>query len=168
MSQPPFCEPGSLLRRLEILCIFALLIPGLAQADGLAHTVRSTEFRSGPSPSASIIATLPRDTTITVGKRRGAWFQAFLQDDTEGWVRLLSVRYFPPTASGSLLDAADRASRSETTVSTGVRGLDREMLAQSKANHARLQRLLGFGHTASEARRFAAEGGLVAREEAYP
>ncbi len=168
MSRSQNPEPGGFPRCLKRLWFAALLVPLCVRADGLAHSVRDTELRAEPSPAAAVVRTLPSGTNLTVAERRGAWFRAYLEDDTAGWVRLLAVRYYPPTASGSLADTVSKATRSETTVSTGVRGLDRERLSGSQPDPVRLRRLLDFRYTATDARRFAAEGGLRAREESYP
>ncbi len=166
LLNPPDIDLAHRWLRMVIACL--LLSAGVCQAGGLAHTVRDAELKLKPSRDAGTIVVLASGTTITIGERRGAWFQAFLEDDTQGWIHLLAVRYYRATASGSLLDAVSEASRSETTVSTGVRGLDKNMLAESKPNHAALQRLLAFEYPLSEVKKFAALGGLRAREEAYP
>lgn len=148
--------------------LFLLLFSASGFADGTAFTVRTADLKSAPSHAGETIAELAKGEAVEVGRRQGAWFHVRTENQTEGWVRMLAVRYQTAAPSGSLLGALSRASRSKTTVATGVRGLDKEMLAAAEPNHARLQELIGFPYTASDARQFARQGGLKAREAAYP
>lgn len=166
----PSNPPRSFARRVCALLVLGLLTlrAPVCFGEGLAHTVRAAPVKAQPDHSAATLVTLDTGTDVIVGERSGAWFRVYLGDQLAGWIHLLAVRYYPATASGSLLDAADKATRSKTTVSIGVRGLDQKMLAESQPNHARLQRLLAFGYSPAGAREFAAEAQLRAREESYP
>lgn len=136
-------------------------------AEGAAVTVRSADLKRSPSHSAETIINLSQGETIEVGPRKGAWFRAWTTDGITGWIRMLAVRYQAASPEGSMLDSLSKASRSKTTIATGVRGLDKEMLAEAEPNHARLQELIAFPYNASDARQFARQGGLKAREAAY-
>lgn len=153
----------------SLLVMTALVIfPVATHASDTAVTVRSADLKRAPSHSADTIIALSGGEKIEVGKRKGAWFQASTSDGITGWIRMLAVRYQAARSEGSLLGSLSKAARTKTTVATGVRGLDKEMLADAEPSHARLQELLDFPYTASEARKFARDGGLRAREAAYP
>lgn len=154
--------------RTFLAAIFLILSPSISHGDGTAITVRSADLKSGPAHHSETIIELSPGQSIEVGERKGAWFRARTSDGISGWIRMLAVRYQTATKESSMLDSLSKASRSKTTVATGVRGLDKEMLAGATPNHARLQELLGFPYTATDARRFAMEGGLKTREVGSP
>ncbi len=81
---------------------------------------------------------------------------------TSGWVRMLSVRMNSSAQQSSrdfgfrsLFNIA-RTGSSGQTVTTGVRGLDKEQIQNAKPNPAELQKLAGFAASKSDAERFAA------------
>lgn len=147
--------------RLLLVGWFAVF-SGLSLAGGSAVTVRDADLKSAPSHRGTTLVVLEMGESVEVGKRQGAWFHVQTSGGMEGWIRMLAVRYQSTAASGSLLGALSKASRTKTTVATGVRGLDKEMLADAKPDHVQLQKLLDFDFSQSDARQFAAQGGLRA------
>ncbi len=135
------------------------------QADPGQITV-ATELKSSPDAGASTISQLTAGQAIQIGPRQGAWYQ-IKAPQGEGWVRMLNVR-LQGTGSArsesamSGIAAIGQASRSNTTVATGVRGLSRENLQSAQENPQEVARLAQYQVSAAEARQFGQAGGLPA------
>jgi hypothetical protein len=149
-----------------------LLLGGLLLSSTLTtladpgQTTVSTELKSSPDASSSTVSTLSAGQTLQIGNRQGAWYQVKTPQG-EGWVRMLNVRLQSgATRSGestmSGLAALGQATRSNTTVATGVRGLSRKDLEQAQENPAEVAKLEQYKASADEARQFAQAGGLPA------
>ncbi|MCC7515718.1 MAG: hypothetical protein IT470_00090, partial [Pseudomonadales bacterium] len=103
---------------------------------------------------------------VQIGTRQGAWYQVKTPQG-EGWVRMLNVRLGSGVVRNgdsamSGLVALGAASRSNTTVATGVRGLSRRDLEQAQEDLAEVAKLNQYQVSAEEARQFAQAGGLPA------
>jgi hypothetical protein len=61
-----------------------------------------------------------------------------------------------------------RAGTSGRQVTTGVRGLDAEQLANAKPDAAEFRKLQGYASSRDAAARFAAQGELGSQNVAYP
>lgn len=134
------------------------IAPAMAQETGFA--VRDTEIKKEPYSDAQTVGTLAEKAQVKVLARQGGWMQ--IEAGTlSGWVRMLSIRMNSgqsSIASGlkSLFYVA-RTGSSGQTVTTGVRGLDKEDIQNAKPNPAELKKMAGFAATQSDAERFAAE-----------
>lgn len=147
------------MRTALAVLLFAL---GLAQAmaQETGYTVREIEVKKEPFSDADTVGTLPEKAQVKVLNRQGGWMQVE-SGTVSGWVRMLSVRVNSvrsSLASGlkSLFSVA-RTGSSGTTVTTGVRGLDKEQIQNAKPNPEELKKLSGFAATKADAERFAAE-----------
>ena len=135
-----------------------------------AVTVRSVELRQNPASDARAVATLPANTTVDVARREGAWVQLKAGSNT-GWAKLFDVRLATakdaPARSGSGTSISQTLQLATgargTSATTGVRGLDEEMLRNASPNPAALTMLDGFASTKPEAESFARAGQLQAR-----
>ena len=149
--------------------ILSLLLPALAWAEP-AVVVRPTELKKEPAADAATVAQLAENVAVDALERKGGWTQVKTPSG-EGWVRMLSLRFGAGEAKkgdsgvGSLFNVA-RTGTSGTTVTTGVRGLDPEMLANARPNLAELAKMSQFGVTPQAAAGFAASGKLQARNVA--
>ncbi len=139
--------------------LFAL---GLAQAvaQETGFTVRQTEVKKEPFSDAGAAGTLSEKAQVKVLNRRGGWMQVE-SGAVSGWVRMLAVRMNSGQSgigSGlkSLFNVA-RTGSSGTTVTTGVRGLDKEQIQNARPNPGELKKLAAFAATRADAERFAAE-----------
>ena len=107
-------------------------------------------------------------------KRKGGWFNVMVGEQT-GWVRMSKIRKGEAAAgpdsgaeaSGVLQLASGRAGTGNVVAATGVRGLNEEELKEAQFNAAQIEKMESFAMTKKQARRFAREGGLVAREFAF-
>lgn len=149
-----------------------LLCPALCLAEP-ASVIRATELRNAPATDAAVVAPLAENAKVEALERKGGWTRVKAASG-EGWVRMLALRY----AGGGeakqgdsgivqLLNVA-RSGTSGTQVTTGVRGLDAEQLANARPNAAELQKLQGYAAGKEAAAGFAASGKLQAQSVGYP
>ncbi len=145
-----------------------LFIPVLCAAEP-ATVIRATDLKQEPATDAATVAQLPENTSVNALERKGGWTRVKAPAG-EGWVKMLSLRYGAPgtakagdTGVSQLFNVA-RTGTSGTQVTTGVRGLDAEMLAKAKPNPAELAKMSGYAATPDAAAGFAAKGRLQARQ----
>ncbi len=142
-----------------------LLLAALAAQADAGQTTVATELKSAPNASSATVQQLSAGQALQIGTRQGAWYQVKTAQG-EGWVRMLNVRLQGSTASRggastmSGLASLAQASRSNTTVATGVRGLSREQLQNAQEDPAEVARMNQYQVSAEEARQFAQAGGL--------
>jgi hypothetical protein len=147
------------MRPLLVALVFALgLPPAIAQESGFA--VRQTEVKKEPFSDADTVGTLAEKSQVKVLGRQGGWAQ-IESGALSGWARMLSIRMNSGQSSivsglKSLFSVA-RTGSSGTTVTTGVRGLDKEQIQKATPNPEELKKLAGFAATRDDAERFAAE-----------
>ena len=155
------------MRFLALLLFFPLL--ALAEP---ATVIRASDLKKEPATDSATVAALPENTAVEALERKSGWTRV-KADAGEGWVRMLSLRFggtaAKPGASGvnQLFNVA-RTGSSGTQVTTGVRGLDAEQLANAQPNPAELAKLDGFAVDRDAAASFAAQGKLDAQSVAYP
>jgi hypothetical protein len=148
------------------LLLVLLCLPLVAMAEP-ATLIRPTELKKEPASDAVTIAELPENAAVDTLERRGGWTRVKTPKG-EGWVRMLALRFGGSTQakrgdSGiSKLFNVARTGSSGTTVTTGVRGLDPEMLANAQPNPAELAKLEQYTATPQAAAGFAAKGKLKA------
>jgi hypothetical protein len=138
--------------------VFALGVgPAVAQETGFA--IRQTEVKKEPFSDAETVGTLAEKSQVKVLGRQGGWAQ-IESGLVAGWVRMLSIRMNSGQSSvvsglKSLFSVA-RTGSSGTTVTTGVRGLDKEQIQNAKPNPEELKKLAGFAASKGDAEQFAA------------
>ena len=149
-----------------------LLVPFFAFAEP-ATVIRAAELKQEPASDAATVATLAESTVVEAFERKSGWTRV-KSASGEGWVRMLSLRFggSAATKSGSsgvsqLFNVA-RTGSSGTQVTTGVRGLDEQQLANAQPNPAELTKLDGFAADRDAAASFAAQGKLEAQSVGYP
>ncbi|MFA7097282.1 MAG: SH3 domain-containing protein [Gammaproteobacteria bacterium] len=160
-------------RILKLSLTFLLCITSnLAAAAETAVTIRPVELKQKPFTDAPSLATLPEKTPVTILERQGAWTHVQSAPQTQGWVRMLSLRLGDGTVKqgdlglASVLNAA-RTGSSGVTVTTGVRGLSEEELRDAQPDPAELEKVERMAVAPQEARQFAADAKLKAAPLAY-
>lgn len=143
----------------------ALLI-GMAHADSIGTIATATELKASPSPSAATVSKLTPGSSVQVGERQGGWYKV-TSPQGEGWVRMLSIRLAAGAtgagaSAGSGLAALEQASRSNTTVATGIRGLSREDLKTAQEDLVELSKLDQYRSSRQDALEFGQRAGLPA------
>jgi hypothetical protein len=125
-----------------------------------AYTVRDVAVKKEPYDDATTVGKLAERAQVEVTKRLGGWVE-IRSTTVSGWVRMLSVRMGSPgetrtgsSGLGSLFGFA-RSGGSGASVTTGVRGLDKEQIQNAQPNLAELQKLQGFAVSKQDAQAFA-------------
>jgi hypothetical protein len=148
--------------------LLLFLIPARAWAEP-ATVVRPAELKKEPAADAATVAQLGENTAVDALERKGGWTRV-KSASGEGWVRMLALRFGGPgeakkgdSGISQIFNVA-RTGTSGTQVTTGVRGLDPEMLAKAQPNPAELAKMEQFAATPDGAAGFAARGKLQARQ----
>jgi hypothetical protein len=136
-----------------------------------AVTVRALDLRQKPAADAESVAKVPAETPVDLVARSGAWVQLKSGQGT-GWAKVFDVRMGATGAApargatgSGIADTLNLASGNRaSSVSTGVRGLDAEMLERAQPNFQQVTVLAGFAASSKQAREFAHTGKLTARQ----
>jgi len=138
------------------------LFPAMCWAEP-ATVLRATDLKKEPATDAPTVSTLAENAAVDAAERKGGWVRV-KAGKAEGWVRLLALRYGGEARQGdsgaSALFNAARTGSSGTQVTTGVRGLDADMIAAARPNPAELAKMTQFSATPEAAASFAAQGPL--------
>lgn len=155
------------------IALLLLALPALCLAEP-ATAIRATELRNAPATDAAVVAPLAESAQVEALDRKGGWTRVKTASGAEGWVRMLALRYAGGGAArqgdsgiAQLLNVA-RSGTSGTQVTTGVRGLDAEQLANARPNAAELQKLQSYAASKDAAAGFAASGKLRSQNVGYP
>jgi hypothetical protein len=150
--------------------VVAWLIMGLfislnASAES-AVTVKETEVKKEPSADSPTVATLPGKAQVEIIKRQGGWTQIKPASEPQGWVKLFNLKFGDGSAKpdsgggvGSLFNVA-RTGSSGTTVTTGVKGLDKDMIQNASPNPNELKRMHTYSASKGDALKLASSGNL--------
>jgi len=156
----------------RLFLLAALLFPLLGQTEP-ATVIRATELKQSPATDAQTVAQLPENTAVEALDRHGGWTHVKAASG-EGWVKLLALRYGGPGSAkkgdsgiAQVFNVA-RTGSSGTQVTTGVRGLDEEKLANAQPNPGELEKLEKYAVARPAAAGFAAKGKLAAHPVDYP
>jgi hypothetical protein len=136
-----------------------------------ATSVRQFDLKQSPAGDAKAVAMVAAGTVVDLVKREGAWVQLKAGSDT-GWTKLFDIKM----GTGSVAPAAKSSSMSgieqtlnlatgkrDASVTTGVRGLDAEMLKNAQPNAQEVTTLTGYASTPDQAQAFAKAGKLTPR-----
>jgi len=155
------------------LAALVLLFPALALAEP-ATVIRATELKQSPATDAASVAPLAENARVDALERKGGWTRVKAEGGAEGWVRMLALRYAGAGEAkqgdagiSQILNVA-RTGTSGAQVTTGVRGLDAEQLANAKPNAAELKKMERYAASRDGAEGFAAKGKLSAQQVNYP
>jgi hypothetical protein len=150
--------------------LILLCLPLIAWAEP-ATVVRATELKKEPATDAPTVSELKENTSVDALERRGGWTRVKAGAD-EGWVKMLVLRYGTAGRQGesglSQVFNVARTGSSGTQVTTGVRGLEAEQIANARPNTAELQKMQGYAATADGAAAFASQAKLQARSVEEP
>jgi hypothetical protein len=156
-----------------LLVAGTLLLPALCLAES-ATVIRATELKRAPATDAESAGQLAENAKVEALERRGGWTRVRGAGGAEGWVRMLALRYEGAGAArqgesgiAQALNVA-RTGTSGTQVTTGVRGLDAEQLANAKPNPAEFKKLERYSAGKDAAAAFAQRGQLHAQQVSYP
>jgi len=153
------------------IALAAIMLPLAVHAEP-AVTVKQIELKATPASDAKTIVTLPAQSGVDLVQRQGAWVQLKSGQST-GWAKLFDIRLgtgSAPTAASnpgganSLAQTLNLASGNRgASVTTGVRGLDADMLSRAVPNAQEFATLVGYSATKEQSQSFARAGKLEAR-----
>jgi hypothetical protein len=154
----------------------AMLVASAAHAES-ATTTKATDLLAQAFADAKTVASLPADTKVDVLKRSGAWSEVKTSAGQTGWVRMMALKFgdgagAKQDAGGNVLGAlgglASLGRTSNTaTVTTGVKGLDKETLGNAQPNPEELKKLQKFMADKAAAQSFAQHSKLAANKVDY-
>ena len=156
-----------------LLVAVSLLAPALCIAEA-ATVIRATELKQAPATDAATAGQLAENAKVDALERQGGWTRVRSAGGAEGWVRMLALRYEGAGAArqgdSGITQAINvaRTGTSGTQVTTGVRGLDADQLANAKPNTAELKKLERYSAGKDAAAAFAERGPLRAQQVSYP
>jgi hypothetical protein len=153
------------------LLVTFLLAMGTTLAGEAGTALKADDLKAEPFRDAKTVGSLTPGDNVEILEKQGGWFQVKSAKGS-GWVRMLSIRRGEARkgsgdAAGVLGLASGRAGTGHVVATTGIRGLSEEELKAAKYNETELKKAESFTVTEAEARRFAAEGKLVARKVKY-
>ncbi len=156
---------------LAVLLMTVLVAPGTAFAGEAGTALKAEDLKAEPFRDAKTVGSLTTGDRVEILKKEGGWFQVKSVRGS-GWVRMLSIRRGEARkggddAAGVLGLASGRAGTGNVVATTGIRGLSEEELKAAKYNETELKTAESFAATLADARKFAAEGKLVARKVEY-
>ena len=172
------------MRQLRVLIFAALLLGANAIAPAIAQepltTNRSTELRSAPDDSATIIKQLAEKTPLQLQERKGAWSRVKSGADM-GWVRMMHLRggatlvTDQQATGGGWLSGMSRLlsgggsnnNQRAQSATVGIRGITEQDLRDAEPNPAALAKMKGYAVADSDARQLATQGNLAFRNVAY-
>ena len=166
-----------MIRMRLIAAAWSALLVGTALAQSEAVQVkRQAELRQQPSETSSSVATLPAQTNIVrLPERQGPWMHVKTDSGQTGWIHMFDVgsvqsqRAAGSTAAGALRGITNffnRGSAQTTTTATstvGIRGLGSEDIANAQPNLDALRKAEAMRTDEAQAKRFASESQLAAR-----
>jgi hypothetical protein len=146
---------------MKFIAVALMFAAGAALAAETGVLVRASDLKKEPFFDAANVSSLPEQARVEVLKRQGGWTQVKTDSGATGWVRMLSLRMgdAAPARQGSsgfsqLFNVA-RTGSSGNTVTTGVRGLDKEQIKNAVPNPAELAKLDAFRMSRADAEKFA-------------
>jgi hypothetical protein len=159
-------------RAVWLLAVAWMLWCSVACAQETGYTLRETEVKARPFLDAENVGKLPEKTQVSILARQGGWSQ-IRAGETQGWVRLLSLRFGNPdptknqTALATTIGFGRPRPGASPTVTTGVRGFSEEDLKAAKPNPEEVREMESFSVPPAGAAQFAAAGKLVAQTVPY-
>ena len=153
------------------LAIMALSAHAWAQEPGVA--IKQDDIKAEPFKDAKTVGGVAKGETVTILDKHGGWLQIKAAAGS-GWVRLLSVRKGTAAGGGAASEiagvagvATGRAGTGQVVSTTGVRGLGEEDLKSARFNEEEMKKAEAAAITADEAKKFAAQAELVARQVSW-
>ena len=147
--------------------LLLLLFSHMIWAEQAAVVLKDTPILKAPAASAQTITTIPKDSQVTLLKRKGGWYKIETDEHKIGWLRMLKVRFISEQESNQksiakiLRETAIMPPASG--VSSGVRGMSSEEMDKNIKQDIQpieFEQLKNFIPAEESVREFAEEGKL--------
>jgi hypothetical protein len=162
------CPIASIRAATTLLC--GLLLSTVCLAENPGVLIRAGELKAQPFTDADLVVNLPENALLDVIGNKGGWSQVKTSDGRTGWVRLLNIRLGKPegpvTAKQTFaqIGGVIRTGTTKSAATTGVKGLTKEEISNSKPNPLEVRRLEAFKAKPGDAEKFAASRKLTVQE----
>lgn len=159
------------MKRIAVAMSAAWLVAAQCALAEPAVTIRAVDLKAQPASDAKTVVSLPVQSAVDVVTRQGAWVQLKSGRST-GWAKLFDIRLAgsgdaaPAKKNGTgVADTLGLAMGNRgSSVTTGVRGLDADMLKAATPNAAEYAKLASYARSKEQASAFARAGNLKSRE----
>lgn len=158
------------MKQVSIMLLSVILCGSLnaanEQNEGKSgKVVNQSDLHKAPKYKSAVIANLAVDDAVSVKQRSRAWYQISTETQTDGWVKMLNIRFVGVLKRQGELGVQDLfdsvvTRQVSTTQSTGIRGFDEEDLKNAKADLTQLAILSSYNVSSENAAAFAHQGKL--------
>lgn len=151
------------MRKIGLLSCFLTLGVSAATADAAVGTIiNDAELRAKPKLDAKPGAEVETGTRVEILGTQGAWVEIRTAEGQRGWLRLMNVRpgekkHWSETVKAGVgsVGVVVRTASTDSTATTGIRGISKEQLENATPNFDEVKLLDRFQVSAAEARKFA-------------
>lgn len=151
------------LIRLSIM-VMVTFWPAIVHSAQDAYTIRDVPLKEAPLRTSPDVTILSKSTPVIIQQRQGGWYRV-ASATNQGWLKLLTVRFAPVMSSKASVNATVQY-RSQTTLTTGIRGLS-EGAPRATGKGGNFEQLKQFQSNVTDAQHFAGEVGLRSQEVGY-
>lgn len=151
------------MRKIGLLSCCLLIGIGAATANAAVGTIiNDAELRARPKLDAKPGAEVESGTRVDILGTQGAWVEIKTLEGQRGWLRLMNVRpgekkHWSETVKAGVgsVGVVVRTASTDSTATTGIRGISKEQLENATPNFDEVKLLDRFQVSAAEARKFA-------------
>jgi hypothetical protein len=161
------------MRAIPIVLIATAFMTASLSAAALSGIVQkpSVDVYAEPRLDAAKVATLKRDTAVSISTQQGLWYQLQMSAGTPGYVRVNDVRIdYAGTEDGDAnlrVLMGGKAGEGRVTETAGVRGIDESDLQTAAYDGAQLDAMMANRVDDSAANAYASEHDRQATTVAY-
>ena len=141
-----------------------------AELPAIVHKP-AVDVHAQPAFDAPKLATLQRDTAVTISAQQGLWYQLRVPADATGYVRVNDVRLayagVEDGAANVRVLMGGKAGQGRVTETAGVRGIDESDLKAAAFDRTQLDAMVAQRVDGSAAAAYAGEHGWQATSVAY-
>ena len=156
------------LRKISLVILVLFSTNGWANA--LGTIIRNSDLKSSPVIDASVVGAVQENAQVTILGYEGAWSKVQTQDGKIGWIRMLNIKpgkqEDAPSVRGvvSQVGGVVRTGTTKMAATTGVKGLSKEEIKNSKPNLVEIRKLEAFKAKPKDVENFAAKRQLRPQE----
>ena len=162
---------NNMSKRIGVVLLPALLLGAVglvaaataqSQMPAVVHKA-SVDVRSGPDFKAAKVATLRRDTAVSIVDQQDLWYQLQLTGGANGFVRINDVRVASTSNETSAANAqalfGGNAGKGRVTETASVRGINESTLRSARYDGAGIKRMQSYQVSPQTAAAYAQSNG---------